>query len=560
MTARRARLALAVVAGCAAAPAVPSPRFANAPAVGVVDDRRDVATAPRGRRFLADVYHYDGVIQRRLDRGLELRRARRALGVNALDEVPDSTWFTHRIDARPMSPDEIRAGPLTADSPELHLPWTVRSSKVGGTSPGLIIKDGRGVKYLLKFDGQGNPEIETATHVIVNRLLWAAGYNVAEDQIVSFHLGDLVVAPDARRKRLDGGDDGPLDRAALDAVLAAVERAPGGRIRALASRWLEGTTLGGHPAEGVRDDDPNDRIPHELRRDLRGAYTVFAWLDHVDVQESNFLDAWVADPADPRRHYVKHYLLDFGKSLGAMATLMVDLRRGHTYVFDLADSAWTLVTLGWTDRAWQHRTAPPFRGVGLLDVELFAPGAWHPDSPAYVPFVLADRFDKFWGAKLVARFTAAQLRAAVDAGKLSDPRAVDFVVAALIARQRATAAYWFTQVNPLDQFTVAHTPGGPALCFEDLAIASGVAPAAATRYAIAGFDFDAERLGAPVELVADGARTCTPALALAPRWNRDGYTIIRVATARPGFTGETFVHLARAPGSGQPRVIGLWRP
>ena len=40
---------------------------------------------------------------------------------------------------------------------------------------------------------------------------------------------------------------------------------------------------------------------------------------------------------------------------------------------------------------------------------------------------------------------------------------------------------------------------------------------------------------------------------------RDGYTIVRLATARPGFAGDTFVHVARDPGTGAPRVIGVWR-
>jgi len=45
------------------------------------------------------------------------------------------------------------------------------------------------------------------------------------------------------------------------------------------SRLLEGKPIGGPPFTGTRPDDPNDRIPHEQRRDLRGLASIFAWLD-----------------------------------------------------------------------------------------------------------------------------------------------------------------------------------------------------------------------------------------------------------------------------------------
>ena len=82
----------AAAAGCAA-PDIPAARFANAPPVGQVDDRRDVPARPAERAFIHALYHYDGTVQRRLTRAMELPRPQRALGVNALDEVPDSSWF-----------------------------------------------------------------------------------------------------------------------------------------------------------------------------------------------------------------------------------------------------------------------------------------------------------------------------------------------------------------------------------------------------------------------------------------------------------------------------------
>ncbi|HET7503127.1 MAG TPA: hypothetical protein VFK02_19030 [Kofleriaceae bacterium] len=550
------------VAGCASsAGTVPPVRFANAPIVRVVNDRRDVPRPPDRREFLPDLYFYEGSFERPVTRALELPRARRALGVNALDEVPDSTWFTNRIGVRELAPDEIYDGPTTHD-PSRYRPWTVHSTKIGGTTLGLIITDTRGIKYLLKFDRTGDPpELETATHVIVNRLLWACGYNVTEDQILYIRPGDLVLADDAAIKAQDGHDVQRLTQAEVDQLLALVRHEPDGRIRTLASRWIDGKTLGGHPAEGVRDDDPNDRIRHELRRDLRGQQPIYAWLDAVDVTEGQFVDTWVADPADRSRHYVKHYAVDFGKSLGAMGAIDHDWWRGHAYRIDFGDMLVSLATLGVASRPWQEREAPPLRGVAtLLDASKFDPGEWHPDTAGYTPFRTADRLDGFWGAKLIARFTRTQLRTAVSAGKLSDPRAVRYIVDTLAARARVTAAYWFARTNPLDRFTVSGSPDDVRLCFDDLAIDQELATGEATRYTITGFDFRARPVGAPITVAADGAHTCAPPLALAPAGDDDGYTMLRVTTERPKFAGSTWVHLAREPGSGRPRVIGVWRP
>jgi hypothetical protein len=551
-------LALVAATACSAGP-LPPVRFANAPVALAVDDRRDVPSPPARREFLPVLYNYDGAIQRRFTRALELPRPQRALGVNALDEVPDSTWFTNRIGVRELSPDEVRAGPVTDDSPELHRPWIVRSTKVGGASVGFVVTDARGIKYLLKFDDADNPDIETGTDVVVNRLMWAAGYNVAEDQIVYFRDEDLVLARDSSVKDAQGNKVGPLDRAGLEQRLALIDHGRDGRIRGLLSRWIPGTTLGGHPSEGVRDDDPNDAIPHQLRRDLRGAYAIFAWVDHVDLHEGNFVDSWTADPVDPHRHYVRHYFVDFGRSLGAMAWFEHDWRRGHTYVVDFRDIGRELFSFGLVDSRWRHRPLSPQPGVASFDATTFDPGDWHPDWPSYLPVLAADAYDKFWGAKLVARFTRAQIAAAVDAARFHDPAVARYLVDTLVARQRATAAHWFSRVNPLDRFAVSQAGEGAVLCFDDLAIAGGHAEAGTTRYALASHDWQARPVAPAVELAAGGGHTCAP-LVLATPEDHAGYTIVRITTARPEFRGETQLHVARDPVSRAPRVIGVWRP
>ena len=41
----------------------------------------------------------------------------RARNINSIDEVPDSSWFTNRVVARSLTPEEIAKGPLTGDGP-----------------------------------------------------------------------------------------------------------------------------------------------------------------------------------------------------------------------------------------------------------------------------------------------------------------------------------------------------------------------------------------------------------------------------------------------------------
>ena len=544
-------LLLLALTACASSSSLPAVYFMNVPAVEAVNDRRDVPKPPEPTEFVLSLYSFDGHFHRRVTRALELHRHQRARGTNAVDEVPDSTWFTNRVGMRDVSPTDIAAVPGSIGSPEPHKPWTVVSTKLAGKSVGFIIRDARGEKFLLKFDARDYPEVETATQVIIGRLMWAFGFNVTDDYVVYLGKNDLVLAPDAVRIS-DDGKKRPLSQADLEAGLAQVDVGRDGSIRALASRWLAGKALGGHSVEGVRPDDPNDRIPHELRRDLRGAYALFAWLDYNDIHGGNRLDLWVNDPAEPKRHYVKHYFVDFGSGLGTAALKNREPRWGYEYYVDYGAIARSFFTLGAARRPWEDRKESPLRGVGMLEVDRFRPGTWVPSSAAYIPIDIADRFDKFWAAKIIMRFTRDQIRAAVDAARLSDPRAAAWLTDALIARQRATGRYWFERVNPLDGFAVDERK----LCFKDLSIVHAFVRSTTTHYNVTFHDRGHHRFATAQVVAEDSGVTC-PSVRLAP--DRDGYTIVRIDTVRPAFRGTMFVHIARDPGTDLPRVVGIWR-
>jgi hypothetical protein len=506
---RFALVSAILLAACGTASTLPPVRFADAPVVTVVNDRVNVAKPPAKREMGSDMWGFEGSVVLPLDNKLSLRDHKRARGVNALDEVPDSTWFTNR---GVLTPDQIRIGPSPGDSPELHKPWKIVGGQVGGTSHGLIVEDQRGYRYLLKFDHPGFPEVETAVDVIVDRLVWACGYNVPDDRVVYVRADELI-----------GKHPANLDRYDRDAE---------GRYRAIVSRLVDGKPIGGPPFTGTRPDDPNDLIPHEQRRDLRGLASIFAWLDAVDVIPGNFLDSWTADSADPSIHYVVHYAIDFGKSLGAMGSMGHDLHRGKTYRFDWAAMTRALFTIGLDAPPYVDRTVVAIPGVpALFDAKSYDPAAWHPDIP-FPAFEAADRYDHYWGAKLISRFSREQLRAAVEAARLSDPRAVDYMTDTLYARARKTAAFWFAQVAPLEHFVLDRE-----LCFDDLA------GTPATRYTVAAFARDGHALGTP----ATTTRTCTPVPA------GDAYTIVRITVDRPETHASIYVHLVRG------RVIGLWR-
>ena len=549
-------VALVMIAACSSAPPVPTVRFANAPPVTLVNDRHHVAKQPQNREFVRYLYAFDGSLMRPVTRALELERHRRALGVNAFDEVPSSTWFTNRIGVRDVSPEEILNPPGAVGSPEKHKPWTIESSKVGGLSIGFIVKDARGEKFLLKFDPRGFPEAETSAHIISGRLLWAFGYNVTDDYVAYIKRDDLKLADDAVIKTL-GGHKRPLTNDALERALATVEKAPDGTMRVMMSHYLDGKPLGGHPGEGVRDDDPNDRIPHERRRDLRGTYVAFSWLDHNDLHEGQMVDMFVKDPEDPKRQYVKHYFIDFGISLGFAATKNYEPRFGHEWLLDPQRMVTNLLTFGAIEEAYETRKRPKLRGVAHYEVDTYDPGAWKAHTPAYRPVYAADRFDNFWASKILMKFKREHIRAAVEAARLSDPLAAEWLTEAIIARQRKTAAYWFARVNPLDQFAVDYDGPDRRLCFADLAISNAFTRAVGTHYTLTTYTRDNRRLGAVQ--VAAGFSGVTCGNVRLSSSDPESYTIVRVDTRRRGFTGTTYVHVAQQPHTSAMRVIGIWR-
>src|SRR5262249_7194296 len=88
----------------------------------------------------------------------------------------------------------------------------------------------------------------------------------------------------------------------------------------------------------------------------------------------------------------------------------------------------------------------------------------------YQPFRERTQRDEYWGAKLVASFSDAQIAAAIDAAGYEDPRAQPFLLRTLIERRNKVMRYWFERVAPLDFFAIE----AGELTFRDLAVDRGL--------------------------------------------------------------------------------------
>ena len=394
-------------------------------------------------------YYYDAFdqsITRPITRTLDLSILARKLGggrreaanVDAQDRVRlPSTWWQPRIGFKPLSVDDMLtgAGPGTGPAPG---PWTVVGAKSEGVSKGFTMKDSAGARFAIKFDTPACPELGTGADVVASKLYWAAGYNVPDNAIATFRREDLVIAPGTTRTV--AGKKVPVTAAFLDELLRGVPREPDGSYRVVASRYLPGKPLGEWRYDGRRKGDREDRIPHELRREIRGLWAINAWINHTDCSARNTLDMYVADGG---RSFVRHHLIDFSGCLGSASIAEQPMRSGHEYWVDFRTITGALVTLAVPPARWEHSIDPLLPGVGFVDAETFDPGAWRPYLPNPAFDARTER-DIKWGARIVAAFTDEHIRAAVEQGRYSDPRATEYLVRILEARRDKIVRRWLT--------------------------------------------------------------------------------------------------------------------
>jgi hypothetical protein len=370
----------------------------------------------------------------------------RARNVNTVDEVPDSSWFTNRIGARPVTAAEIAIGPDMTDGPAAG-PWIVTASKSDGVTPGFTIRDARGTLWFLKFDPPGYRAMTTGTEVMVTKLMWALGYNVPENHIAYLRRDRLVVG-DGAKFTPAGGKRRPMRTDDLDTLLRRAEREPDGSYRVVASKALEGKPIGRIRFFDTRPDDPNDIVPHEHRRELRGYGVFAAWLNHVDAKAINSLDTLVTE--NNNRSYVRHHLLDFGSTLGSGGVAPADPFAGGEYLLEPRQMIKQMAGFGFYFPKWHTQKFFETKAVGRLaaDNTAFDPETWKPRVPNRA-FLQARADDKFWAAQRLAAMSAELIRAAVRAGDFGDPASEEFLVNALAERRDAIVRRYLPALNPI---------------------------------------------------------------------------------------------------------------
>ena len=188
---RAASALVAVLVGAGGVFTANGPRFYPDDPLSVDDDR-----ALDASRVVAveDANSYDFVVNTFKSPGE--RRDVRALNVNTLDEVPDSSWFTNRIGRVRLPTAELVRGPDRFNSISLE-GWVVSSGKSTGVQPGFRMTDPQGHLHQIEFDPPSNPELATGAEIIGTAFYYAFGYNTVDVYLAELDADRLVISPNA---------------------------------------------------------------------------------------------------------------------------------------------------------------------------------------------------------------------------------------------------------------------------------------------------------------------------------------------------------------------------
>jgi hypothetical protein len=396
--------------------------------------------------------------------------------VNAFDEVSNSSWFTNRNHVRALSLEAIRlgvAGKELLPAP----PYTIKARKKGGVNPGFTIKDANDKRWIVKLDKPGYPQLGSGADVVVGHLFWAAGFNVSHDVMFKFRRDELKIDADLKRGK---DKEPPFVDADLDTLLLRGHKGDDGKYYGQASLYLEGMPVGPLDARSKRPDDPNDRFKHRNRRELRGLYVLESWVGSWDTKDQQSLDTFIE--SKDSLGFVRHHLLDFGASLGAAAEGPRPPERGYEFTIDGKAIGLRFLTLGLYQEKWRKIPRDvPIPSLGSFESTVYEPDKFKTLQP-HAAFRERLDGDDYWGAKLVASFSDAQIAAAIDAAGYEDPRVKPALLKLLVERRDKVMRFYFDRVAPLDFFYVS----GGDLRFRDLAVDRRIAADRAYEVRIEG--------------------------------------------------------------------------
>lgn len=420
----------------------------------------------------------------------------RAMNLNTIDEVPDSSWFTNRIGARRVSAEEIATGPNVAPPPDPSS-WTVVREKSSGFTPGFTAKDARGATWFVSFDAPSNPEGASGAIVVATKLFWALGYNQVESHLTTVRREQLRIDPAASARRPSGRRT-PMTADDVEAVFARARPDTSGAYRIAAGLLLPGRILGGFKYEGTRPDDPNDLVDHQHRRELRALRVFGAWTNLTDMKAGNTLDTLITEGG---HGLVRHYLQDVGSTFGIGAQGPHEWNEGWEHVLQAGPALRRFFSLGLALSPWQTVRVDEHPSIGRFEGDTFDPDTWKPRAPVRAHIEMRDD-DAFWAARRVMAFTDDAIRAAVAAGQFSDPQASRLLESVLVKRRDRIGQTYLPRINPI--VDPALDTAGP-LTFGNAAVDHAVATAP-QRYQARWFAFD-NTTGAASEIAVTAGDT-----------------------------------------------------
>jgi len=454
-------------------------------------DNRDIPMPSESEeQFSWETLYYSTFyqVEKPLDLGWTFRKAGGLIGlagpdeasnVNVLDEVPNSSWYTHRHYYEPMDSAALSQGPNITGGVDTSRPVTVIRGKSEGITPGFTIRDAKGDIYVVKIDEPQFLEMASSSEVISTLIYYASGYFTPQNSIAFLDPDQLEVGSEATITK--GGVRESMTPADLDRLLAMARKEENGKIRVLASKFVEGRPLGPWSFLGTRDDDPNDLVPHEDRRELRGLAILASWLNDTDRRSGNTLASYVQENGN---RYIRHYLLDMGSTLGVGGRSLRHIKQGNEYRIDPRYITALYISLGLYVKPWTTEEAkgrPFYPAVGYFESEIFDPGQWVPSypNPAFEKVTLRDGF---WGAKMVMSFSDEDIRFIVESGQITNPEAENYLIQTLKERRDKIGRYWFSKVNPLDKFKTKISGDKLTLSFSDLGVEGNLFDDTQTAY------------------------------------------------------------------------------
>ena len=439
------------------------------------------------------------------------RSGARAVNVNTMDEVPDSSWFTNRIGVRDLPLDELVRGPNKFANLDDVKAWTVvRGKNPGGFQPGFRAshEGDPSQVYQLEVDPPKHPQMASGAEFIGTLIFHALGYHVVDVYTIKVDPARLSISDGATIR--DASGERKFTKEDLDAILSVAGRDANGMVPMSATRIEEGSNRGRFEYYGTRSDDPNDVYAHENRRELRGNRVFSAWLAHDDSRAVNTRNILVRDGG---RRFVRHYMYDFGATLGSATRFPEPAANNHEYFLDDGSPAIkSLASLGLAvPKYLRNRPSGVPPAIGAIDSTSFEPELWRPNYPNPA-FNNMRPDDAFWAARLVSRFTNDAIRAIVSAARYDDPNATEYLTKVLIERRDKVTKAWLNAVVPVVKPALA---SDGTLTFENAAITAGAAAGGSYRVTWARFDntsgvltpvgteaqFTATRVTAPAELL-----------------------------------------------------------